>query len=70
VIDWMTAIQGHPAADVARTRLLLTIGEPPQAGAIRLLLLLGRRLYFQTYLETFGKRKHVSIFLQHFTIPN
>jgi uncharacterized protein (TIGR02172 family) len=55
VIDWMTAVQGHPAADVARTRLLLTIGDPPQGGAIRLVLLLGRRLYFRTYMETYRR---------------
>lgn len=55
VIDWMTAVQGHPAADVARTRLLLTIGDPPQKGAIRLVLLFGRRLFVRSYIENYKR---------------
>lgn len=31
ILDWMTACAGHPAADVARTQILLTIGKPPDA---------------------------------------
>lgn len=31
ILDWMTACNGDPAADVARTNLLLTIGKPPDA---------------------------------------
>lgn len=29
ILDWMTATQGHPLADVARTTLLFTVGEKP-----------------------------------------
>ena len=29
ILDWMTASSGDPAADVARTKILLTIGKPP-----------------------------------------
>ena len=32
ILVWMTACAGHPAADVARTKILLTIGKPPDAG--------------------------------------
>lgn len=49
VIDWMNAAKGHPAADVARTRLLLTIGSPLNHGLERLLILLGRRLFCSAY---------------------
>ena len=31
ILDWMTACSGDPAADVARTQILLTIGKPPDA---------------------------------------
>jgi aminoglycoside phosphotransferase (APT) family kinase protein len=55
VIDWMTAAQGHPAADVARTRLLLTIGDPPNQGAMRLLLLLGRSQFARGYSQTYQR---------------
>jgi aminoglycoside phosphotransferase (APT) family kinase protein len=34
VIDWTFAARGHPAADVARTELILRIGEPPNAKPI------------------------------------
>jgi uncharacterized protein (TIGR02172 family) len=53
VIDWMTAAKGHPAADVARTRLLLKMGDPPQGGALRMILLLGRDLYYRSYLQAY-----------------
>jgi aminoglycoside phosphotransferase (APT) family kinase protein len=29
IIDWMTAMQGDPQADVARTLLLIRLGDPP-----------------------------------------
>jgi aminoglycoside phosphotransferase (APT) family kinase protein len=54
VIDWVTAACGHPAADVARTQILLSIGEPPpgtQAG-LALLLKFGRGLFYRSYLAT------------------
>ncbi len=31
MLDWMTACRGDPAADIARTQILLTIGKPPDA---------------------------------------
>ncbi len=55
VIDWMTAARGHPAADLARTRLLLTIGDPPQGGLLRLLILSMRSLFERGYLEEYAR---------------
>lgn len=56
ILDWMTACAGHPAADVARTQILLTIGKPPDASVWMKILasLLGRvanHYYLKRYLE-------------------
>jgi uncharacterized protein (TIGR02172 family) len=56
VIDWMTANQGHPAADLARTRLVLTIGRPPGKDTSqlhRLLAITGRGLLVGEYLRAY-----------------
>ncbi len=53
-IDWMTASQGDPASDVARTSLLLTFGDPP-SGAARLLLKLVRNLYYRSYFQHYQR---------------
>jgi aminoglycoside phosphotransferase (APT) family kinase protein len=31
ILDWMNVCRGDPAADVARTKILLTIGKPPDS---------------------------------------
>ncbi|HSM24666.1 MAG TPA: aminoglycoside phosphotransferase family protein [Anaerolineaceae bacterium] len=56
ILDWMTACAGHPAADVARTQILLTIGKPPDASVWMKFLasLLGKianHYYLKRYLE-------------------
>jgi len=53
VIDWTAGSRGHPAADVARTRLLIGGGEvPPDAPlAVRRLEKLGRRFLLAGYLH-------------------
>jgi aminoglycoside phosphotransferase (APT) family kinase protein len=55
IIDWMTATRGDPLGDVARTVLLMTVGEPPTGALIRLLtrLLRGwmRAAYLKRYCE-------------------
>jgi Ser/Thr protein kinase RdoA (MazF antagonist) len=55
IIDWMTATRGDSAGDVARTLLLMTVGEPPTGALIRLLtrLLRGwmRTAYIQRHFE-------------------
>jgi uncharacterized protein (TIGR02172 family) len=53
IIDWMTAAQGHPAADVARTRLLCTVGDPPQGGLVRLMVLAARGVFRSEYLKAY-----------------
>jgi uncharacterized protein (TIGR02172 family) len=54
-IDWMTAGVWHPAGDVARTRLLLSVGRPPANLVMRLMILAIRRLFYNTYLSEYGK---------------
>jgi aminoglycoside phosphotransferase (APT) family kinase protein len=53
VIDWMTARKGHPAADIARTRLILTIGVAPEGSVAKWLTLFGRRLLVSEYLRAY-----------------
>lgn len=51
IIDWMAALKGDPAADVARTRVLLTFAQVPDVGiAIRLLIGAIRRSFHRQYL--------------------
>ncbi len=50
VIDWIAATRGNSIADVARTLLLLTIGDPPGTLA-RLLVTFLRRTFCGTYLK-------------------
>ena len=62
VIDWMTACSGSSWADVARTRLLLTIG-PKGAGKqvsrlIRTAVWLYHRIYLNRYLASVPDRNH------------
>jgi aminoglycoside phosphotransferase (APT) family kinase protein len=56
VIDWSFAARGHPAADVARTRLILAIGEAPaNAGfVIRRLDAVGRGALAHLYLRAYA----------------
>jgi aminoglycoside phosphotransferase (APT) family kinase protein len=55
IIDWMTACIGDPWADVARTYLMLLIGEPLSTSPVVRLLILARdwmrRSYLQRYLS-------------------
>jgi len=55
IIDWMTATRGDPPGDVARTLLLMTVGEPPTGALIRLLtrVMRGwmRAAYIKRYFE-------------------
>jgi Ser/Thr protein kinase RdoA (MazF antagonist) len=52
VIDWMTATRGNPLADVARTLLLLTSGEPPSL-VDRWMVKLLRRQFIAGYLKRY-----------------
>ena len=55
IIDWMTATSGSPAADVARTTLMLGMGAPLRATpvALRGLIAAGRRAFRASYLRQY-----------------
>jgi aminoglycoside phosphotransferase (APT) family kinase protein len=50
IIDWGGASSGHPLADVARTALLLQVGELPSSHLNRWLLASVRALVRRTYV--------------------
>ncbi len=61
IIDWVTARRGHPLADVARTVLLLSIGEPPDTPPwVHALFRIVRRIYLNTYLKRYCTQQGVS----------
>jgi aminoglycoside phosphotransferase (APT) family kinase protein len=54
VLDWITAIQGNPAADVARSMVLLRFGQAPHLNWItRQAVNMFRRIFARTYLKTY-----------------
>jgi Ser/Thr protein kinase RdoA (MazF antagonist) len=55
VIDWMTALRGDPAADVARTVLIFRVSPlPPGTGIVkRMLAQLLRRAFLSHYLQEY-----------------
>lgn len=53
IIDWMTATRGDPLGDVARTLLLMTVGEPPTGTLIRLLTRVMRGWMRAAYLKRY-----------------
>ena len=54
IIDWMTAHRGPPAADVARSSIILSMGRAPVANPLqRALISVGQRLYHQLYLRRY-----------------
>jgi aminoglycoside phosphotransferase (APT) family kinase protein len=56
IIDWLTAGYGNPHLDMARTVLLLSIGEPPDVGPVtRRLLRLLRKLFRNGYLAAYAE---------------
>jgi uncharacterized protein (TIGR02172 family) len=60
VIDWTTAKQGHPLADVARSLLLLRAGDvPPDTAAVWLINLL-RNTFQTTYLRRYMQLQGVT----------
>lgn len=61
IIDWVTARRGHPLADVARTMILLSLGEPPDTPLwMRTLFRVIRRIYLDTYLGRYCAQQRVS----------
>ena len=65
VVDWTSAARGDPAADVARTRVLIEVavlpGEPP--AVIRRLDRIGRRLLLAAYLRAYRARRPLDLAL-------
>jgi aminoglycoside phosphotransferase (APT) family kinase protein len=55
VIDWLTAVRGEPAGDVARTLLLLRYASPPSGPGLILVLVL-RRLFAAAYWRHYARR--------------
>ncbi len=59
VIDWTNARRGDPMADVARTRMMLRLGEAPPGTsfALRAMALVGRNLLVALYLRSYRKMR-------------
>jgi aminoglycoside phosphotransferase (APT) family kinase protein len=53
ILDWMTATEGNPLGDVARTSLILQMAGPPPGQRGGLLLRLGARLANRIYLRRY-----------------
>jgi Ser/Thr protein kinase RdoA (MazF antagonist) len=62
VIDWTNATRGDPDADVARTNLMLRVGEPPPSSPVivRFLARIGGRVLLWRYLSAYRRRRPVS----------
>jgi aminoglycoside phosphotransferase (APT) family kinase protein len=72
VIDWPNATRGDPAADVARTLLIMRISElPPGAPwVIKLLEKAGRRILLRRYLATYRRIAELDMELvDRWTVP-
>ena len=55
VIDWTSGVRGDPAADVARTRLIL-LQAPLPPSPMRRLMAVGRELLLSRYLREYSRR--------------
>jgi uncharacterized protein (TIGR02172 family) len=60
IIDWGSASNGHPLADVARTELLLQMGEPPPSQKNRWLLTSARTLVRRAYIRRYLRLRPAS----------
>lgn len=62
ILDWMSAVQGDPHADVAHTANLLTLARPPKTSwLIEKAIDIARGAFFQTYkAETLAIRPSLS----------
>jgi aminoglycoside phosphotransferase (APT) family kinase protein len=61
IIDWTAAARGSPEADLARSMMILRLGEPPQnlPLLIRVGALFARSLMIRTYNRTY--RKNIAV---------
>jgi len=60
IIDWGGASSGHPLADVARTALLLQIGELPSSPLNRWMLASARAFVQRAYVRRYLRLGHAS----------
>ena len=59
IIDWSNVARGDPAADYARTMLMLRLADPPPGSPLplRLLALVGRRLLVRFYQREYRRKR-------------
>jgi aminoglycoside phosphotransferase (APT) family kinase protein len=70
ILDWMTAYRGEPAGDVARTYLIMSIGDPPPDAMTRLLVILLRKTCCTTYLKHYIKLSGIPLeHIQAWALP-
>ncbi len=55
IIDWLTATRGHPLSDVARSVVLMSVGQPPPGTPGLWLIEMIRKNLLNTYLKTYFK---------------
>jgi aminoglycoside phosphotransferase (APT) family kinase protein len=60
IIDWSDATKGNPAADVARTRLLISIGAPVEGRISGRLAKLARKRVLSLYTKLYLARSSIS----------
>lgn len=60
ILDWMTAARGNPLADVARTSLILRLGESPPGMLTRQIVDLIRRRFHAAYIHRYMELRQVS----------
>lgn len=60
ILDWPTAMSGHPLGDVARTSLILRLLEPSPEMSIPWALRLVRDIFHASYLKRYQQRRSVS----------
>jgi uncharacterized protein (TIGR02172 family) len=60
IIDWGSASKGHPLADVARTELLLQVGELPTPQSMGWLLTSARAFVRRTYVRRYLRLRPAS----------
>lgn len=53
IIDWQTGVRGHPAADVARTVVLIESGMPLMSGVRRVVIEWARKIFLSFYLKEY-----------------
>jgi aminoglycoside phosphotransferase (APT) family kinase protein len=53
IIDWLGATRGHPMSDMARSVVVLSIGQPPPETPGRWLIEIIRKTLLSTYINTY-----------------